>query len=203
MVKTCIMNPIDIIAAEGLPAVRIITPRRITDSRGFFSEVWRLDAMANCGIDVAFVQENHALSAAAGTIRGMHFQAGKAAQAKLVRCPRGSVFDVAVDVRRGSPTFGRHVAVVLSARNWQQIYIPAGFAHGYCTLEPDTEVLYKVSAYYDPVSEHGFAWNDSDVAIPWPVSPEQASLSAKDLTYPPLSALPDFFPDTGSADGRA
>ena len=115
------MTKVDIVSAKGLSAVRIITPRRFTDSRGFFSEVWRRDAMGDCGIDVAFVQENHALSHAVGTIRGMHFQTGNSAQAKLIRCPRGSILDVAVDIRRGSPTFGRHVAIILSADNRKDI----------------------------------------------------------------------------------
>ena len=197
------MTTIDIVSTEGLAAVRIITPRRFTDSRGFFSEVWRQDAMRDCGIDVAFVQENHALSHAVGTIRGMHFQTGNSAQAKLIRCPRGSILDVAVDIRRGSPTFGRHVAIILSADNWKQVYIPAGFAHGYCTLEPDTEVMYKVSTYYDPASERGFAWNDPDVAIPWPFGPDHAVLAAKDQAYPRLAELPDYFPFTSYPERHA
>jgi len=197
------MTTKDIIAADGLPAVRVITPRRISDSRGFFSEIWREDGMSACGIDVAFVQENHALSRAPNTIRGMHFQIGKSAQAKLIRCPRGSILDLAVDIRRGSPTFGRHVAIVLSADNWKQVYIPVGFAHGYCTLEPDTEVVYKVSTYYDPASERGFAWNDPDVAIPWPVGAEKAVLAAKDQTYPRLAELPHFFTFTSYPDPHA
>ena len=197
------MTTIDIVSTEGLAAVRIITPRRFTDSRGFFSEVWRQDAMRDCGIDVAFVQENHALSHAVGTIRGMHFQTGNSAQAKLIRCPRGSILDVAVDIRRGSPTFGRHVAIILSADNWKQAYIPAGFAHGYCTLEPDTEVMYKVNTYYDPASERGFAWNDPDVAIPWPFGPDKAVLAAKDQAYPRLAELPDYFPFTSYPERHA
>jgi len=188
------MRSLDIVATEGLPAVRVITPRRHQDIRGFFSEVWREDAMREAGLDVRFVQENHAASRAMGTIRGLHFQIGDAAQAKLVRCPRGSVFDVAVDIRRGSPTFGRHVAIALSAENWQQLYVPAGFAHGYCTLEPDTEVMYKVTAYYDPASERGLAWNDPGIGIAWPVSPERAVLTERDRKFPRLAQLPDLFP---------
>ena len=197
------MTTIDVVSAEGLAAVRIITPRRFTDARGFFSEVWRQDAMGDCGINVAFVQENHALSRAVGTIRGMHFQTGNSAQAKLIRCPRGSILDVAVDIRRGSPTFGRHVAITLTADNWKQAYIPVGFAHGYCTLEPDTEVMYKVSTYYDPASERGFAWNDPDVAIPWPFGPDQAVLAEKDHAYPRLAELPDYFPYPSHPDPHA
>ena len=188
------MTSLDIVAAEGMPAVRVILPRRHRDARGFFSEVWREDAVKDAGIDVRFVQENHALSHAVGTVRGLHFQIGDAAQAKLIRCPRGSVLDVAVDIRRGSPTFGCHVAVVLSAENWKQLYVPVGFAHGYCTLEPEAEVLYKVSAYYCPASERGLAWDDPDLAVAWPVGAAKAVLAAKDRSYPRLAELPDFFP---------
>jgi dTDP-4-dehydrorhamnose 3,5-epimerase len=137
----------EITAAKELPGVRLIMPQRYQDGRGFFSEVWREDALTNAGLDRRFVQENHALSHAKGTVRRLHFQIGKAAQAKLIRCTRGSILDVAVDIRRGSLTFGRHWAVILSAENWKQLYIPVGFAHGYCTLDSDTEVIYKVTAY--------------------------------------------------------
>jgi dTDP-4-dehydrorhamnose 3,5-epimerase len=188
------MRALDLVAAEGLPAVRVITPRRHHDARGFLSEVWREDALTEAGIDVRFVQENHAASRATGTIRGLHFQIGDAAQAKLVRCPRGSVFDVVVDIRHGSPTFGRHTSIVLSAKNWKQLYVPEGFAHGYCTLEPDTEVMYKVTAYYDPASERGLAWDDPDIGIAWPVSADRAVLTERDRTFPRLAGLPDFFP---------
>jgi dTDP-4-dehydrorhamnose 3,5-epimerase len=121
----------------------------------------------------------------------------------LIRCPRGSILDVAVDIRRGSPTFGRHAAILVSAENWKQIYIPTGFAHGYCTLEPDTEVLYKVSTYYDPASERGFAWDDPEVAIPWPVGADKAMLAAKDRCYPRLAELPDFFSFADHPDPNA
>ena len=188
------MRALDLVAAEGLPAVRVITPRRHHDARGFLSEVWREDALTEAGIAVRFVQENHAASRATGTIRGLHFQIGDAAQAKLVRCPRGSVFDVAVDIRHGSPTFGRHTGIVLSAKNWKQLYVPEGFAHGYCTLEPDTEVMYKVTAYYDPASERGLAWDDPEIGIAWPVSRDRAVLTERDRTFPRLAGLPDFFP---------
>jgi dTDP-4-dehydrorhamnose 3,5-epimerase len=187
------MTSLDVVAAEGVPAVRVITPRRHQDSRGFFSEVWRHDALMEAGIDVRFVQDNHAASRAAGTIRGLHFQIGGAAQAKLIRCPRGSIFDVAVDIRRGSPTFGRHTAIVLSGENWKQLYVPVGFAHGYCTLKPDTEVMYKVSAYYDPASERGLPWDDPEIGIAWPLRPDQAILTERDRMFPRLAELPDFF----------
>ena len=149
--------------------------------------------MRDAGIDIPFVQENYALSNAVGTIRGLHFQIGKAAQAKLIRCTRGSILDVAVDIRRGSPSFGRHIAIVLSAQNWKQVFIPMGFAHGYCTLEPETEVVYKVSAYYDPASERGLAWDDRALAIAWPVGNETVNLAARDRAHPGLAELPDFF----------
>ena len=187
------MTSLAIIPSAEVPAVREIVPRRLQDARGFFSEVWREDAMRAAGIDCSFVQENHAFSRLAGTVRGLHFQIGRTAQAKLIRCPRGRILDVAVDIRRGSPTFGRHTAAVLSAENWKQLYVPAGFAHGYCTLEPDTEVLYKVTAYYDPPAERGLAWDDPDLGIAWPVAIEHAVLTVKDRTYPRLADLPDFF----------
>jgi len=184
----------EIAAADGLPAVRILLPQRHQDARGYFSEVWREDSMARSGIKVRFVQENHALSRAAGTLRGLHFQIGSAAQGKLVRCLRGGILDVAVDIRHGSPTFGRYVSTVLSAENWKQVYVPIGFAHGYCTLAPNTEVLYKVTAYFDPASERGLAWDDPDIGITWPVKAEEAILVARDRAYPRLAELTMFFP---------
>jgi dTDP-4-dehydrorhamnose 3,5-epimerase len=194
------MVAMDIVVTEGFPAVRTIVPRRHQDDRGFFSEVWREDAFQEAGLVPCFVQENHALSCTAGTIRGLHFQIGNSAQAKLIRCVRGSIFDVAVDIRRGSPSFGHYAASVLSAENWKQLFLPIGFAHGYCTLEADTEVLYKVSAYYDPTSERGLAWDDPGLAIAWPVKKETATLAAKDRSYPRLVELPDFFPFTDFPD---
>lgn len=183
-----------IITPTRLPAVRIIEPSRIGDDRGFFSEVWREDKLRDAGISVAFVQDNHSLSRQSGVVRGLHFQTAPFAQAKLVRCVRGRILDVAVDIRRGSPTYGQHVAVELSAENWRQLYVPAGFAHGFCTLEPETEITYKVSAYYDCASDFGIAWNDPQLAISWPVRPDDAILSKKDQEQMLLSALPDYFP---------
>ena len=149
--------------------------------------------MRDAGIVRPFVQENHALSHASGTVRALHFQIGTAAQAKLIRCTRGSIFDVSVDIRRGSPTYGRHVAVVLSATNWEQLYVPEGFAHGYCTLEPESEVIYKVTVYYDPASERGLAWDDPDLAIAWPVDPKAAILAERDRGFPHLADLASYF----------
>ncbi|MFL6796346.1 MAG: dTDP-4-dehydrorhamnose 3,5-epimerase [Xanthobacteraceae bacterium] len=186
--------PLDIIADPDMPTLRIISPRRFRDERGFFSEIWRDDELRSAGVAAPFVQENHALSSMIGTVRGMHFQIGASAQAKLVRCPRGSILDVVVDIRRGSPTFGKCRKVVLSAENWRQLFVPAGFAHGYCTLEQDSEVIYKVSAYYDPSSERGLAWDDPELDIGWPVSAAQALLVSRDRNYPRLAELPDYFP---------
>ena len=184
----------EILPVESLPAVKIVTPRRHGDERGFFSEVWRADAWRQAGINVEFVQDNHSLSRVKGTVRGLHFQTGASAQAKLVRCTRGSILDVVVDIRHGSPSFGRHSAVVLSAENWQQVYVPVGFAHGFCTLEPDTEVIYKVSAYYDTAADRGLLWDDPELGIAWPVMADQALLSAKDRVQPRLTELPSYFP---------
>jgi dTDP-4-dehydrorhamnose 3,5-epimerase len=137
------------------------------------------------------------MSVAAGTVRGLHFQVPPRAQDKLVRVTRGSVFDVAVDLRRGAPTYGRHVAVTLSAANWEQVFIPRGFAHGYCSLEPDTEVLYKVTDYYSPEHDRGLLWNDPALGVKWPVPAEAALVSERDRRHPTLAALPDYFPGEG------
>jgi dTDP-4-dehydrorhamnose 3,5-epimerase len=187
------MTILEVAAAHELSSVRVLSPARHSDERGFFSEVWREDALARSGISCRFVQENHARSSAVGTVRGLHFQIGDAAQAKLVRCPRGSIFDVAVDIRRDSPSFGRHFATVLSEENWKQLYVPPGFAHGYCTLATDSEVIYKVSAYYDPQSERGLAWDDPELAIAWPLSGAAAMLTQRDREWPRLRELGNCF----------
>lgn len=171
--------------------VKIIVPKRFGDHRGFFSEVYNKRALAAAGIDLDFVQDNHSLSAEKGTVRGLHFQAPPMAQAKLVRVTRGAVLDVAVDVRRASPTYGKHVAVELSAQNWRQLLVPVGFAHGFCTLEPDTEVVYKVTSYYSAEHDAGIAWDDPELGIEWPVS--GAVLSAKDRGLPRLAAFSSPF----------
>jgi dTDP-4-dehydrorhamnose 3,5-epimerase len=188
------MTSLSIVADENVPAVHVVLSAIHKDDRGFLSEVWREDDLKGSGINARFVQENHSRSEAAGTIRGLHFQVGAAAQAKLVRCPHGSILDVAVDIRRGSPTFGRHVAIVLSAENWKQLYVPIGFAHGYCTLAPCSEVVYKMSAYYDPDSERGLAWDDPSLGIAWPVNSQTAILTQRDRRFPSLAELSDFFP---------
>lgn len=170
-----------------IPDVLLITPHRHADERGFFSEVFQRAALQKVGVVDEWIQDNQAYSAQAGVLRGLHWQAPPFAQAKLVRVLRGAVFDVAVDLRRRSPSFGRHVALELSAQNWRQLYVPSGFAHGYCTLQPDTEVLYKVSAPYAPAHEGGLLWCDPTLAIPWPMQPTQ--LSARDRRWPTLSEL--------------
>ncbi len=169
--------------------VKLIVPRIFRDERGFFSETWNAVAWSEAGFTAPFVQDNHALSRDKGTLRGLHFQVPPVAQDKLVRVVRGSILDVAVDLRRSSATYGRHVAVVLSAQNWMQLWVPKGFAHGYCTLEPDTEVIYKVTAPYAPALDRGLAFDDPALSIPWPVTRETALLSGKDKTLPSLAEL--------------
>lgn len=180
------------IVETGIPDVKLITPVRHADPRGFFSEIFRADALQRHGIDVDFVQENHSLSATKGVLRGLHFQIPPAAQAKLVRVGAGAILDVAVDIRVGSPTFGRHVAVVLSAELGNQLFIPEGFAHGFCTLVPDTELLYKVNRYYSAEHDRGLRWDDPALGIEWPLEDEPL-LSDKDRRQPLLADLLPYF----------
>ena len=177
-----------------IPDVKLLAPARHGDDRGFFSETWSRRTYEAKGVDAAWVQDNHAWSRDRGVLRGLHFQIGAAAQTKLVRVTRGSVFDVAVDLRRSSPTYGRFVTAVLSARDWNQLLVPKGFAHGYVTLEPDTEFLYKVDAFYSPENDRGILWNDPTLAIPWPVGPAEVQLSGKDKVLPAFADLPAYFP---------
>ena len=172
--------------ALGIPGPLLIVPRVFRDGRGFFLETWSERDFEALGAGGRFVQDNHSFSAAAGTVRGMHYQLPPRAQAKLVRVLRGAVLDVVVDLRRGSPTYGRHAAAELSAADARQVYVPAGFAHGFCTLEPMTEVAYKAGDYYDPGLERGLAWDDPDLALPWPVAAGRAVLSDKDRRLPRL-----------------
>jgi len=171
----------------------LILPKKHSDDRGFFSEIFRKDFFEKTIGLIEFIQENHSYSAKSGTVRGLHFQIAPTAQAKLVRVVHGAIMDVAVDLRKSSPTYGQHVTSAISAKNFAQLYIPIGFAHGFCTLEPDTEVVYKVSNYYDPSTEKGLAWNDPALNIAWPIQPSDALLSNKDRDYPPLSKLGTWF----------
>lgn len=182
----------DILSLE-IPDVKLITVNVIRDSRGFFSETYKKSILERAEIRVEFVQDNHSLSVDKGVVRGLHFQSPPHAQDKLVRVLRGSIQDVAVDIRKGSPTYAKHVTVMLSADNWRQLWIPKGFAHGFCTLEPNTEVLYKVTDYYAPKHDCGLAWDDPDLGIDWTVAANEAILSAKDMNHPKLDELPEYF----------
>ena len=169
-----------------LQGVMEIQPARYADDRGFFSEVWSRERWREAGIDTDFVQDNHSLSKEKGVLRGLHYQAPPMAQAKLVRVIRGAVFDVAVDIRAGSPTFGRWVSTVLSAERWNQLFIPVGFAHGFLTLEPNSEVAYKVSEAYSAEHDRAIRFDDPDIAIDWPAATDQLILSDKDRAAPKL-----------------
>ncbi|MGI9356292.1 MAG: dTDP-4-dehydrorhamnose 3,5-epimerase [Rhizobiaceae bacterium] len=166
--------------------VKLLIPDRHYDERGFFSETYRQDALAEVGIHLDFVQDNHSFSKHRSTVRGLHFQSPPFAQAKLVRVAHGAAYDVAVDIRRGSPTFGQWVAVTISADNWHQLLVPEGFAHAICTLEPNTEIIYKASNFYSPDHDTGILWNDPSLAIDWPVTAEEVVLSDRDRCQPLL-----------------
>jgi len=176
-----------------LPEVRIVRTKVFADPRGYFTETYNRKAFAAAGILDEFVQDNVSLSTEAGTVRGLHFQSAPFAQAKLVRVGRGRILDVAVDLRRLSATYGRHVAVELSVGNRLQLLVPVGFAHGFCTLEPDTEVSYKVTAHYSAAHDHGLAWDDPTLGIDWPVAAAEAVLSDRDTRHPRLAELPAYF----------
>ncbi len=182
-----------LIEACEIPEVKLIKPKVFRDARGFFSETFSQRALAEAGIAETFVQDNHSLSSETGTVRGLHFQKPPFAQGKLVRVTRGRVLDVALDLRRASPTYGRHVMRELSAENWAQLYVPVGFAHAFCTLEPDTEVVYKVTDYYAPQADAGVLWSDPALAIAWPITPDRARLSEKDARLPRLAELEPVF----------
>jgi dTDP-4-dehydrorhamnose 3,5-epimerase len=170
-----------------------IVPRKIEDERGYFSEIFRLNTFASRAETVQFVQENQSLSRRTGTIRGIHFQTRPAAQGKLVRCITGSLFDVAVDLRKGSSTYARWTSVILSPELNNQLWVPAGFGHAFCTLEPDTIVNYRVTEYYSPEHDKGVAWDDPDIAVAWPDIADGETLSAKDRAQPSLAGLPVYF----------
>lgn len=172
-----------------IPDVKLLTPARFHDARGFFSETWNAARFAAVGVPGPFIQDNHALSRGLGVVRGLHLQIGPNAQGKLVRVVRGAIWDVAVDVRRGSPTYGQSVGVELSAENGAQIWVPVGFLHGYCTLTEEAEVIYKVTAPYDKAAERGVIWNDPDLAVAWPIAADDVILSDKDRLLPPLATI--------------
>jgi len=172
-----------------LPGAVLLQPRRFSDARGYFVETYNENTFAPAGIAVKFVQDNQSFSARRGTIRGLHFQTPPAAPSKLVRVLQGSVYDVAVDLRAGSPTYGQWRGETLTADRGEQLFVPGGFAHAFCTLEPDTVVAYKVDDFYSPSHDSGLIWNDRDLAIDWPVAPGEVVLSDKDLK---LGAFADF-----------
>jgi dTDP-4-dehydrorhamnose 3,5-epimerase len=181
------------IIATKIPGIVLIEPRRIEDARGFFSETYNARILSEAGFNLSFVQDNHTLSRDVGVIRGLHFQAPPHAQDKLVRVIRGRVLDVAVDIRTGSPTYGQHVAVELSAENWCQLLVPRGFAHGFCCLEHDSEVIYKVTNHYAPASAGGLRWNDPALGIRWPVTNDAVRSSEEDTRWPFLADLKSPF----------
>ncbi len=169
--------------------VLIIRPKKNGDHRGFLSETFKASALKEAGVDLDWIQDNHSFSATRGVVRGLHFQRAPKAQAKLLRVVRGAILDVAVDIRKASLSYGQHVAVELSAENWTQLYVPVGFAHGFCTLTENAEVLYKVSAEYGPSEEGGVLWNDPDLGIDWPIKAEEATLSPRDRAWPKFKDL--------------
>ena len=172
------------VEALEIPDVKLVTPPRFGDQRGYFSETYNAQRLRAAGIDADFVQDNQSFSAQAGTVRGLHYQAPPFAQAKLVRVLRGAILDVAVDVRKGSPTYGRWVKAELSAENGVQIFVPRGFLHGFITRAPDTEIAYKVDSYYSKECDGAVRWDDPDLAIDWEAETAQAILSDKDLSAP-------------------
>ena len=176
-----------------MSCVHLIKPKRFGDARGWFTEVYSVPAFEKLGIACTFVQDNHSLSATPGTVRGLHFQLPPFAQDKLVRVLKGSILDVAVDVRRGSPTFGKFVTATLTSDGMQMLFVPIGFAHGFVTLEPNTEVAYKVTNYYAPTHERGVRWNDPAINIPWGVTEAEATLSGKDKIAPVLAEAGELF----------
>ncbi|PHS24612.1 MAG: dTDP-4-dehydrorhamnose 3,5-epimerase [Robiginitomaculum sp.] len=185
------------LSALSLPGLMVISPKHIGDDRGYFSETYNQRDFAKLGLKIPLVQDNQSLSAQKGTLRGLHFQTAPHAQVKLIRVLYGAIYDVCVDIRHGSPTFGQHVGVTLSAQNRQQLWVPEGFAHGFCTLTPDTVVLYKVSTYYAPDHDKGLAWDDPALGIDWPLDAGcDPVLSPKDRQHPNLAGLPTYFEDT-------
>lgn len=172
---------------------KLVIPQHIGDERGYFAETFRADLVAEHIGEIAFVQDNESLSVRQGTIRGLHFQSEPHAQGKLVRCTAGALFDVAVDIRRGSPTYGRWVAETLTPNNGKQLWIPGGFAHGFCSLEPNTVIAYKVTDYYSAACDKGLRWDDPAIGIAWPNAADPDTLSPKDRQQPLLADLSHYF----------
>jgi dTDP-4-dehydrorhamnose 3,5-epimerase len=183
---------VQVLATE-IADLKLIVPRIYRDHRGFFSETYSKAGLSALGVNLEFVQDNHSLSVERGVVRGLHFQIPPFAQCKLVRVIRGSIYDVAVDMRRNSQTYGKHVARVISASDWNQFLVPVGFAHGFCTLEANTEVIYKVTNYYAPEHDRGMLWNDPDLGIAWPIAEGEAILSEKDRRLPRFRELQNYF----------
>ncbi|GBQ05153.1 dTDP-4-dehydrorhamnose 3,5-epimerase [Saccharibacter floricola] len=176
-----------------LPDVLLITPRRFEDNRGFFSETYNQNTLKEIGITVPFVQDNQSLSRQKGVVRGLHCQLEPYAQGKLIRATRGAIWDVAVDARTGSPTYGKWAGAELSAENWSQLWVPPGFLHGFVTLEENTEVQYKCTSFYNKDSERSVKWDCAEIGIEWPISADEAVLSEKDLASPSFSAAQGWF----------
>lgn len=177
----------------GLDGPVEIIPRKVEDERGYFAEIFRLRDFAARAGPVAFVQDNQSLSVRVGTIRGIHFQSHPEAQGKLVRCLAGKLVDIAVDLRHDSPTYGRWASVVLSSEENNQLWVPVGFGHAFCTLEPNSIISYRVTSYYSPEHDKGVAWDDPDIAIGWPTVADPDTLSVKDRRQPSLAELPAYF----------
>jgi dTDP-4-dehydrorhamnose 3,5-epimerase len=182
-----------VVESLAIPEVKLFTPKRFGDHRGYFSETYSKKNFQEVVGDVEFVQDNQSYSAAVGTLRGLHFQIPPFAQAKLVRVLRGAILDVVVDIRTGSPTYGKYVAAEISAKLGNQLFVPVGFAHGLLTIEPDTEVFYKVTNFYAPECDRGLLWSDPQLAISWPMPCEAVTTSEKDTKHPCLAELPDYF----------
>lgn len=181
------------VAAYIIADLKLLIPRHIGDERGYFAETFRADLFAQHVREYSFVQDNESRSVRVGTIRGLHFQSFPHAQGKLVRCTAGALFDVAVDLRQGSPTYGQWISETLTPDNGKQLWIPPGFAHGFCSLEPDTVICYKVTDYYNAGCDKGLAWDDPAIGIDWPDVADPDTLSLKDRKQPLLSDLPAYF----------